>query len=310
MTTSSGLHHITAVAGDPKRNVAFYTRTLGLHMVKRTVNFDDPGTWHLYYGDETGSPGSILTFFPWAGIGPGRPGRGDAVEIGFAIPPAAVSFWLDRLATLGVPHDPPVKRFGETVIGFKDPDGLFLELVAHPAAARLPGYATEGVPAEMAIRGFSGVTLWVDAPEATAEALAAGFGYREVGREGALHRFEAAGAAIGRRIDLRVVGGFPRGQMGAGSIHHIAFRAADDAAQGEMVAALRGLGVSATEQKDRQYFRSVYFRAPSSTIFEIATDDPGFAIDEDAARLGEALRLPPWLEPHRPQIEAALPELA
>jgi glyoxalase family protein len=310
MTASSGLHHVTAIAGDPRRNADFHTRTLGLRMVKKTVNFDDPGTYHLYYGDAAGSPGSIITFFPWPGASPGRAGLGQAVETAYLIPEGSVSFWVGRLVALGVPHQAPVRRFGRTVISFRDPDGMHLELVGDPAAAGMPGHAGGDVPAEHAIRGFAGVTLWVADPAPTARVLTEAFGYRAAGEDDGRHRYTASGDGLGLWVDLRVAPGFLRGASGAGTIHHVAFRARDDEQQAAMVQALAGLGLRATEQVDRNYFRSVYFREPGGVLFEIATDAPGFAVDEMPDSLGSKLMLPPWLEPHRAQVEAALPPLA
>jgi glyoxalase family protein len=308
-TISPGIHHVTAIAGDPRKNVAFYRDVLGLRLVKKTVNFDDPGTYHLYYGDETGAPGTIITFFPWAGVNRGRAGLGMAVETAYAIPRAAVPYWIERLIAKGVDHDPPLKRFGETVIGLRDPDGAHLELVAIEGVESLPGWAGGPVPIEYGIRGFAGQTLWVADPAPTARVLTEVFGYVEAGADGAWRRYVAPGDAIARRIDLRVAAGFMRGAPGAGTIHHVAFRAADDAAQTAMSKALAGLGLRATEQLDRNYFRSIYFREPGGVLFEIATDAPGFDVDEPRASLGETLMLPTWLEGHRKEIEAHLPAL-
>ncbi len=305
-----GIHHVTAFAGDAEANLAFYRETLGLRLVKTTVNFDDPGTYHLYFGDEVGRPGTILTFFPQEHAAPGRAGVGQAVETSFAVPAASLGWWIERFLRLGIAHDAPETRFGETVLPFRDRDGLNLALVATAAAADIAGYAGADVPAEHAIRGVHGVTLWVERAEGSAAVLTGPLGFVAAGAEETRHRFTAPGVAIGGVIDLRVVGGFLPGRMGAGSVHHVAFRAQDDAAQAAMADALqRGLGIPVTEQKDRQYFRSVYFREPSGVIFEIATDAPGFATDEPADALGEALKLPPWLERHRTRIEAALPKL-
>lgn len=305
---SAGIHHITAIAKDPRRNLAFYREVLGLRLVKKTVNFDDPGTYHLYYGDEIGHPGTILTFFPWPHVASGRNGTGQAVETTFAIPQASLSFWIGRLVEKGVPHDAPETRFGETVVGFRDPDGMRLELVAVAGMDTLPGYAADGVPTEHAIRGFRGVTIWVEDIEPTAKVLEGAFGYRRATTEAGRTRFVSQ-AAIGNVVDLRVTAGFPKGRLGVGTIHHVAFRAASDEAQASMTARLRGDGLHVTEQMDRNYFRSVYFREPAGTLFEIATDDPGFAVDEPPASLGSALMLPRQYEAHRAQIEAALPAL-
>jgi glyoxalase family protein len=311
MTRSPGLHHVTAVAGDPARNVAFYTRTLGLRMVKKTVNFDDPGTYHLYYGDDAGSPGTILTFFPWAGVGKGRAGTGQAVETAFLIPEAATGFWLQRLVELGVPHEAPMRRFGRSVIALRDPDGMHLELVATPGAEKIEGHAVHGIPAEHAIRGFDGVTLWVADPGRTGLILQEAFGYTAGETEDGRQRFTAPGPANGLalHIDLRNTAGFPRGAAGAGGIHHIAFRAESDAEQAAMVARLNRIGLRPTEQLDRNYFRSVYFREPNGVLFEIATDAPGFAVDEPMETMGGKLMLPEWLEQHRAEIERSLPSL-
>jgi len=305
----NGIHHVTAIAGRAARNLDFYTRTLGLRLVKKTVNFDDPGTYHLYYGDETGQPGTILTFFPWDHAAPGRLGVGETQEIVFCVPEGAIGFWSHRLIEKGVPHDSLVKRFGETVLAFRDPDGLRLAFVARAGDDLLPGRATPDIPAEHAIRGFHSISLLLEEAEATAAILTGILGFREMGREESLIRF-VCDATFGRIIDLRAVGGFLKPRVGAGSVHHVAFRAADDAQQAEMVRKLaENHGIAATEQKDRNYFRSVYFREPGHVLFEIATDVPGFAIDEGLEDLGRGLRLPPFLESRREEIEGRLPDL-
>jgi glyoxalase family protein len=307
---SVGIHHITAICGDPRRNVAFYTGTLGLRMVKRTVNFDDPTTWHLYYGDETGRPGTALTFFAWTHVAHGRNGIGLAVETAFVVPQGSLGFWTRRLGENGVAHSAPEERFGETVIGFSDPDDMRLELVARRGADRIPGWSGNGVPAEHAIRGFAGVTLWVGETAGTAAVLTEAFGFTRQGREENRHRFVSPGSDIGTIVDLRAAPGFPKGRMGRGSVHHVAFRAAGDAAQAEMAQAARAQGLNPTQQIDRLYFRSVYFREPEGILFEIATDEPGFTADEPKEALGQSLRLPPWHEPQRAAIAAALPPIA
>ncbi len=309
MIRSTGIHHITAIASDPVRNMRFYRDVLGLRLVKKTVNFDDPSTYHLYFGDETGSPGTLLTFFYWDGMGRGRPGAGSAVEIAFAVPEAAIGYWMERLIEKGVDHDAPVKRFGETVIALRDPDGMHLEIVGTTRFANLKASANGGVPQDFAIRGFAGVTLWTNQEEPTAHVLQAAFGFSKTASEPNRHRYEAAGDALATRVDLRIVTGFPRGQMGVGTVHHVAFRAKDDAEQEDMAEALRGIGIGSTEQKDRNYFRSIYFREPGGVIFEIATDAPGFAVDEEPEKIGEAIKLPVQFEPHRAKILAALPSL-
>ncbi len=307
-----GIHHVTAIAGPARRNLAFYTRTLGLRLVKKTVNFDDPGTYHLYYGDEQGRPGTILTFFPREHVAPGRLGLGQAAETAFRVPEAAVGYWLHRFIEQGVRHDAPVQRFGETVLSFKDPDGMPLALVAVPGAEREPAWSDgDEVPAEHAVRGFHGVSLLLRDAAPTGAILTDVLGFGEVAREGARVRFAVPGGGLGGVVDVHAAGGFLAGRMGGGSVHHVAFRAASDAAQGRMAQRLaEHHGIQATEQKDRNYFRSIYFREPGGVLFEIATDEPGFAADEPVATLGQALKLPPMLEGRRKEIEAVLPAVA
>ena len=310
MTTSAGIHHVTAICSDPKRNVAFYTRGLGLRLVKKTVNFDDPHTWHLYYGDETGRPGTALTFFAWDQSSPGRNGNGMATETAFVIPERSLGYWAHRLVAQDIAHDALDKRFGESVLPLRDPDGMRLALVAVKDADQLPGWSNGEVPAEHAIRGFHGVTLMVDAGERTAQVLTGAFGFRADRREGNLARFRADGGPLGQVVDVRTAEGFLAGRQGAGSVHHVAFRAADDAAQAQMAATLAAEGLHPTDQRDRCYFRSVYFKEPGGVLFEIATDKPGFTLDEPKETLGSAIKLPPWYESLRAEIVAALPPLA
>jgi glyoxalase family protein len=308
--TSAGIHHVTAISGAAPRTLAFYTGTLGLRLVKKTVNFDDPGTWHFYFGDAAGSPGSILTVFPWAGARQGRLGVGETQETMLRVPQASLGFWAQRLLEAGVDHDTPTSRFGESRIDLRDPDGMRLSLVAVAGAGAEPAREADGIPADHAIRGVHGVTLLLADADPTARILTGVLGFVRTETDGALTRFVAGGDGIGRIVDIRAVGGFPRGALGRGTVHHVAFRAADDAGQAAMVEALGALGIAATEQKDRAYFRSVYFREPGGVLFEIATDGPGFAVDEAADALGTTLRLPAFLEPHRARIEQALPETA
>jgi glyoxalase family protein len=302
----SGIHHVTAISGAAERNLDFHTRVLGLRLVKKTVNFDDPGTYHLYYGDEHGTPGTILTFFPWAHAAPGRLGVGETQETAFRVPAASLGYWTHRLVEKGVPHQPE-KRFGETVLTFTDPDGMRFALVGVAGAEGEAAWSRD-IPAEHAIRGFHGVTLLLAEAAPTARVLIEVLGFREVARDGVVTRYRAD-AALGGHVDLREVGGFPRGKLGRGSVHHVAFRAASDAAQATMAETAVKLGLHVTEQKDRNYFRSVYFREPGGVLFEIATDDPGFAVDEPVASLGHALKLPRFLEPRRAELEAKLPPL-
>ena len=306
----NGIHHVTAIAGPARRNLDFYSRVLGLRLVKKTVYFDDPTTWHLYFGDADGNPGTILTFFPWEHVAPGRLGVGETEVTSFRIPAAAVGYWTHRLVANGVAHDAPQKRFGETVLSFRDPDGMRLALVGLPGVEKEPAWAEGGIPAEHALRGFHSVSLLLAEAAPTGAILSDVFGFTEIGREETLIRYAAKGTAVGGVIDLRVAGGFLPARQGAGSVHHIAFRAADDAAQQEMVRRLvQNHGISPTEQRDRNYFRSVYFREPGHVLFEIATDVPGFAVDEPAVELGRSLKLPPQYEAQRKEIEAVLPVL-
>jgi glyoxalase family protein len=304
-----GIHHVTAIAGEPRRNLAFYTSTLGLRFVKRTVNFDDPGTYHFYFGDETGRPGTIVTFFPWANAAPGQVGIGQTSETALCIPEGSIGYWAHRLIERGVAHAGVEKRFGQSVLPLEDPDGMRLALVGISGAESEPGWSGADVPADHAVRGLHGVTLLLEDAAPTAAILTDVLGFRETARDGSLLRYESD-APLGACVDLRIAGGFLGGRAGHGTVHHVAFRASDDADQAAMVARLAdNHGLRTTEQKDRNYFRSVYFREPGGVLFEIATDAPGFAADEDPASLGRALKLPPFLEPQRREIEAALPVL-
>jgi glyoxalase family protein len=306
----NGIHHVTAISGPVRRNLAFYAGTLGLRLVKKTVNFDDPGTYHLYYGDEVGRPGTILTFFPWEHVARGRVGVGETQETVLRVPAGSIGYWVQRFVENGVAHQAPEKRFGETVLPFQDPDGMRLALAAVPGAEGEVGWGGGGVPAEHAIRGFHSVSLLLREAPPTGAILTDVFGFSEVGREGSMLRFAADGTEVGGIIDIRVAGDFLRGRQGGGSVHHVAFRAPDDAAEFAMVRKLAdNHGIRTTEQKDRNYFRSVYFREPGGVLVEIATDTPGFAVDEPPASLGQSLKLPAQYEVRRKAIEAALPAL-
>lgn len=305
-----GIHHVTAIAGKPNRNLDFYTRALGLRLVKKTVNFDDPGTYHFYYGDETGEPGTILTFFPWENASPGRTGVGLAQETALRVPAESLGFWTHRLAKKGIEHGPIERRFDEPVLTLSDPDGMRLALVGVHGAEKEAAWSNGKISVENAIRGFHGMTLMLAEAAPTAAVLAGVLGFKEVGRDGTRVRYRAADARFGNTIDIREAIDFLPGRMGRGSVHHVAFRAADDKAQAEMAdKAAKSYGLHHTEQKDRQYFRSIYFREPGGVLFEIATDRPGFTVDESAERLGIDLKLPRFLEPHRRELESVLPEL-
>jgi glyoxalase family protein len=304
-----GIHHVTAIAGNPSRNVDFYTRTLGLRLIKRTVNFDDPGTYHLYYGDERGKPGTILTFFPWEHAVTGRNGSGLTEETAFRIPADSIGYWTHRLIEKGVSHKALERRFGDPMLSFTDPDGMSLALVGIAGVSSELAWSDGTIPAEHAIRGFHGVTLMLDAAVPTGAILTGVFGFAEREREGAFVRYAADRTDPGGIVTIRETGGFLPARVGRGSVHHIAFRAGDDVQQAEMAETALGHGLRPTEQLDRNYFRSVYFREPGGILFEIATDAPGFAIDEPVESLGRALKLPPFLESRRREIEAALPPI-
>lgn len=296
-----GLHHVTAIASDPQRNLDFYTEVLGLRFVKRTVNFDDPGTYHFYFGDDTGTPGTILTFFPWPGSPQGRRGAGETIATAFSIPVGSMGYWKQRLRAKGLTLTESV-FFGGMHLGFSDPDGMSLELVEHREAKATAAPRYVDVPAEKAIQGFFGTTLLELNAERTQVVLGA-MGYRQVGEEGNRLRFAPDGDALGRVLDVVVDDKAPPARMGAGTVHHIAFRATDDAAQTEWKDEL-GRFAEVTTVQDRTYFHSIYFREPGGVLFEVATDAPGFLIDEPIETLGERLCIPEWYEPQRELIEA------
>jgi glyoxalase family protein len=301
-----GIHHVTAIGSDPQRNVDFYVGVLGLRLVKRTVNFDDPGTYHLYYGDGLGRPGTIMTFFPWPGAQKGRHGTGEATTTSFSIPRSAVSYWQDRLEEQNIEVEGPYERFDEQVLGFSDHDGTHIELVASKKTDDRSGWSRGSVPAMMAIRGFHGVTLSEEGYERTAELLTGAMGFRHVGELGNRFRFEVGGGGAGATVDLVCLPEAQPGSMGAGSVHHVAWRVAGDQEQLNWRAKLVDLGHNVTPVMDRQYFHSIYYREPGGVIFEIATDPPGFATDETTDQLGTALKLPPWLESRRELLEKRL----
>jgi glyoxalase family protein len=286
--------------------VDFYHHLLGQRLVKTTVNFDDPGTYHLYFGDEIGTPGTILTFFPWPRVKRGTLGNGETAAVAYTITPDSLDYWRERLTANGVVVGETQTRFGAPVLPFKDPDGIALELVAGDDPATFRHWEEGPLPEARALRGFHGVTLWLEQVQPTADLLVEGLAYTFVGQEGSRYRFRGASNNIGLYVDILHRPEQPRGRFGAGSIHHIAFRTVDDEEQLEYQAALREIGQSVTPVRDRQYFHSIYFRSPGGVLFEIATDAPGFLYDEPIEQLGESLKLPPWLEPQRPEIEAML----
>ncbi|WP_135806657.1 ring-cleaving dioxygenase [Halorussus marinus] len=301
----NGIHHVTAIASDPRANAQFYTEVLGLRLVKRTVNFDDTSTYHLYYGDETGTPGTVLTFFPFGGGRRGRPGRGQATATAFVVPEGSLDYWADRLDAEGLDVGAPTERFGEAVLPFADPDGQPLELVA--GESDVAPWSGGPIPDEHAIRGFHGVTLHSADPEVTGSVLEA-MGYESDGEDGDRRRYRTAGERA-TVVDLRTDDRGPRGEPGVGTVHHVAFRTPDEESQSAWRDRLSEIGLSVTSQKDRRYFRSIYVREPGGVLFEIATDGPGFTRDESVAELGSDLKLPEWLEADRERIEAGLADL-
>ncbi len=308
----NGLHHVTAICGSAQRNLDFYAGLLGLRLVKRTINFDDPGTYHLYYGDGTGRPGTILTFFPWAHAARGRRGAGEVSVTAFSVPAASLGWWADRLAAAKVPATRGDGSFGDgATLRFADPDGMMLELVADDAAPAGEAWPGSPVPGVHALRGFQRVYATVAQGEGTSRLLTEVLGFSLHGEEGNVARFVAAASEgqAGRFIDLTIEPLDRPGSSGAGTVHHIAWRTPDDAMQVALRERLLGLGYQVSPVMERNYFRSIYFREPGGVLFEVATDGPGFADDEPQESLGQDLKLPPWLEGKRAQIEAALPAL-
>ncbi len=304
-----GIHHITAIAGNAGRNYEFYTKVLGLRLVKKTVNFDDPHTYHFYYGNGTGEPGTILTFFPWEGIRRGRVGTGQVTTASFSIPEGSVTFWLERFREYDVTYNNPSSRFDEESLVFLDPDGLKLELVCHGFQDNRSPWTTDGIPEEHALRGFYSAALTLERYEATADLLTDLLGFERTQEHTNRFRFVNGHSPSANIIDLVCLPPGQAGTVAGGSVHHIAFRTANDAEQLELREKLIGCGYDVTPQLDRNYFKSVYFREPGGVLFEIATDTPGFTVDEDEENLGRKLMLPDWLEPQRSNIEPALPEI-
>ena len=305
-----GLHHVTAIATDPQRNLDFYVGLLGLRFVKRTVNFDDPGTYHFYFGDNRGTPGTILTIFPWPGARRGARGTGQVETTAFAISSDSIAYWLERLKQHHVAAEKTSPRFGEEVVRFVDPDGLLIEFIASESQGKADPWPDSPVAAEHAVRGFHSVSAALEGYERTARLITETFGYRLADQSGNRFRFLSADdSASGRIIDLLCQPDMAMGRVAAGSIHHIAFRAKDEAEQLRWRERLVDLGYNVTPVIDRTYFHSIYFREPGGVLFEIATDPPGFALDEKVEELGTYLRLPSWMESARTQIEGILPPI-
>ncbi len=309
MRQLAGIHHVTAIAGDPQQNVDFYVGVLGLRLVKRSVNQDDPGTYHLFYADALGNPGTDLTFFPWKDAPRGWQGNGQAVTVAMAIPDGALSFWAARLAQAGVEARRHSGSFGEDVIAFADPDGLRLELVAGPGTAEWAPWTDGPVAAEMAIRGFYSVAMQEAGLEPTVGFLTETLGFRLAGEAGGAVRFATGAGGSGTILDLLPRPAERGGRVAVGTVHHVAWRTPDDAEQREWWERIGKVNASLSPIIDRFWVRSIYFREPGGVLFEIATDGPGFTADETPETLGSRLILPPWLEPQRSQIEARLPAL-
>lgn len=309
MPAVHGLHHVTCICGEPQANVDFYAGVVGLRLVKRTVNQDAPDTYHLFYADAEGTPGTDVTFFPWPQMPPARDGTGLANEIVLAAPSGSLGYWEERLGDGGVEPVGRGERFGETLLRFRDPHGLALAIAETDEERAFTPWSRGSVPVERQLRGLHSVALWERALDPTAAHLTGALGFEAAGEDGDWRRFGADGGGSGHWVDVRVAPGERRGTWGTGSIHHVALRARDDEEQGALREAIAAAGGRPTQVIDRFWFRSIYFKEPGGALLEIATDGPGFAIDGDAESLGDRLVLPPFLEPRREQIEAALPPL-
>ncbi|MCK8491987.1 ring-cleaving dioxygenase [Spirosoma sp. RP8] len=307
-TLINGLHHVTTLAGDTQRNVDYYTDILGLRLVKKTVNFDAPDVYHLYYGNETGSPGTILTFFPYGNLPRGRKGVGQLTYTAFSAPIASMSFWMDRLHERNIPYAGPYKRYSETYLRFEDFDGMGIELVFTNEDQR-PGWDNGRISSEFAIRGFHTVTLNESNPDRTIELLTQHMQHTLVSEEDGRFRFKAGNGGPGNYVDVLHSPKDVRSLQGAGSVHHVAFSTDSDETQAIIQDKLLTAGYHVTPVQDRNYFNSIYFREPGGILFEVATNPPGFAVDEPVAELGTALKLPPQYEARRAALEAELPTI-
>ena len=309
MTGITGIHHITCIAAAPQDNVDFYSAVLGMRLVKRSVNQDSPGTYHLFYADGEGHPGSDLTFFPWPEMPPAKVGAGLAMEVSLAIPLGSIDYWIDRLAEHGVAVGEMETRRGTSAIAFDDPHGLRLALHETADEREFTPWRESSVPVEKQIRGLHTVRLCEGDLALTSAFLTGVLGFVDVGAEGEWTAFEIGGGGSGRYVEIREVPDKARGRWGTGGVHHVAWRVPDDATELAVREQIARAHRRPTEVIDRFWFKSVYFLEPGGVLFEIATDGPGFAIDEDPATLGEHLVLPPWLESHRSEIEASLPPI-
>jgi glyoxalase family protein len=309
MSEITGIHHVTCICGDAQENLDFYTSVLGMRMVKKSVNQDAPDTYHLFFADAEGHPGSDLTFFPWPNMPRLRPGIGLSMEVSLAVPAGTLSWWAERLRAHGVPARAEETRFGERALMADDPHGLPIALVETNDARQFTAWDKSTVPDEKQVRGLHGVRLWENSLATSGEFLARVLGFRPVGAENGWHRFAVGAGGSGAHLDIRELAGEQRGSWGVGAIHHVAWRVPDEDAQLAVHARLAEAKRRPTDVIDRFWFKSVYFLEPGGVLFEIATDGPGFTADEDLDSLGETLVLPPWLEPMRADIEASLPAL-
>ncbi len=304
-----GLHHITAIAGKAQRNYDFYTKVLGLRLVKKTVNFDDPGTYHFYYGNESGTPGTILTFFPWTYVKRGTDGNGMATDIGYAVNAGSLDYWTERFKENNVDHGRVSERFGERILPFRDPDGLQLHLVVPATDDSRTPWTTDAVGADVATKGFNDVTLTVRNLHSTAKVLTDIFGYAQFKQEGNRYRFTTDAIETAAVVDIVEDAQGKPGVGGGGTNHHVAFRVANEDVLMEFREKVLSAGLNITPKIDRNYFFSLYFREPGGVLFEIATDNPGFDADEPVSELGNSLKLPPQYEMRREEIIKMLPEL-
>ena len=304
-----GLHHVTAIASDPQQNVDFYAGVLGLRLVKLTVNYDDPTTYHLYYGDGQGHPGTIMTFFPWPGAAGGRIGTGQLTVTSFAVPEKSLGYWKGRLTANGTPVQETRSDFDESMLFFTDPDGLQLELIATPNANPDRAWNRGPVPLDFSVRGFHHVTLSENGYERTASLLTDTLGFRRIQGQGSRFRYAASNGLPGTMVDLICAPEGRPGRVAVGTVHHVAWRTPTNEQQLKWRETVRDLQYNVTPIIDRTYFHSIYFREPGGVLFEIATDPPGFAIDEPADRIGASLVLPPWLESERSELERILPPI-
>ncbi|MBF4485080.1 ring-cleaving dioxygenase [Flavobacterium sp. CSZ] len=302
-----GLHHITGIAGDAKRNFNFYANILGLRFIKKTVNFDDPGTYHFYFGDEVGSAGTILTFFPWGeGIQQGRKGSGMATEIGYSVSKGSLDFWQKRFEKYNVIYNKPAEKFGEKYLTFLDPDGLKLELIESKTADNRKPWETDEVKEDVATKGFHNITLTLNNIKATAAILTEIFGYKLIDQDVNRYRYATTAVENASIVDLVELTDEKKGIVANGSVHHVAFRVQNDEILMHFREKIEAYGLSITPQIDRQYFHSLYFREPGGVLFEIATDNPGFTVDESLEELGQNLKLPEQYESQRSSIEKHL----